>query len=525
MDAADRPVNVTIHYNAMVVTEVTYESPGGEKTVHFPAHEGVVRLAMDIGPGALCYTTGNDVPWTRHRTEKWYGVGFDVTAGGIVDFGRPHRGPLRLSNHPQLFLDDYLVADMEGMKRRITRARKHPCNPITIEQEYPWEAARVRCGTVIYEPETAKFRMWYTAYAKNPGDNPGRCCYAESDDGITYRAVFAHQNFQPITPLSGIFTSTSADGIAWSKPAHVGLGKCDNPPSVVWYEPIGKYILATRPQATDPVFKGYWCVTGISESRDFVHWSSKKSFILTDDVDGYPFAQFHDIQQMVYGDVVIGAASVMHLTDKTGKNNKSATANVQLVTTRNGWRWHRVANRAVFLDNGPDDYDRIMALATSAMTVKDDTVYLYYHGAGKMNCQRREAHKAKHGKKGRRLLRGLCLATVPADRFVGLIPAARGKTGVLRAKVFNAVGRELTVNAKLADPNDLRVEVLDGTGNTLSGFEAARSRLTVRDRLRYRVVWDGSGAPKALADALPSGPVALRFHLRRGALYAFQIFK
>jgi hypothetical protein len=293
----------------------------------------------------------------------------------------------------------------------------------------------------------------------------------------------------------------------------------------VWLDRIGTYVLATRSQASDPKFRGYWRVTGISESRDFTHWTPKKGFILTDESDGYPFAQFHDIQQMVYGDIVIGAASVMHLTDKSGKNNKSATANVQLVTTRNGWQWNRVADRAVFLDNGPGDYDGIMALATSAMTVKDDTVYLYYHGVGKMNRQRWQAYRAKHGKKARRLLRALCLATLPADRFVALVPAARGKPGVLRTKVFKAEGRELVVNAELADPGDLTVEVLDGSGNTLPGFEPTRSQLAVRDKLRYGVVWDGNGRRRTLKDALATGPVALRFRLRRGALYAFQILR
>jgi hypothetical protein len=61
--------------------------------------------------------------------------------------------------------------------------------------------------------------------------------------------------------------------------------------------------------------------------------------------------------------------------------------------------------------------------------------------------------------------------------------------------------------------------------DTLPGCETKRSWLTIRDKLRYRVVWDDRGVPKTLTDALTAGPVALRFHVRRGALYAFQILE
>ena len=107
-------------------------------------------------------------------------------------------------------------------------------------------------------------------------------------------------------------------------------------------------------------------------------------------------------------------------------------------------------------------------------------------------------------------------------RFVALEPAETGEQGTLRTPSFETRGRQLLVNAALGAPTDLRVELLDTSGAVLPGFERGRCRLIVHDKLRYRVVWNAGDAQKVLAHAA-SGPLAIRFGLRSGSLYAFQI--
>ena len=126
---------------------------------------------------------------------------------------------------------------------------------------------------------------------------------------------------------------------------------------------------------------------------------------------------------------------------------------------------------------------------------------------------------------------GIGLATLPEDRFVGLIRSDRMRKGVLETKPLALTGRDLILNAEIPlkrrmQAENLRVELLDKDGNVLPGFGRADSQLIAHDALRYRAVWHtrGDAEPKTLKK-VTQRPVALRFILRRAALYAFQIVK
>ncbi|MEX0613142.1 MAG: hypothetical protein WD229_13565, partial [Pirellulales bacterium] len=96
---------------------------------------------------------------------------------------------VKLTNHPQLFLDDHVVAKTTNLKREIARPAKHPANPLII-QDLPWEKRLIATyGTVLYDSESGKFRCWYTAGEHKDGipDTPEHpvtaeyfICYAES---------------------------------------------------------------------------------------------------------------------------------------------------------------------------------------------------------------------------------------------------------------------------------------------------------------------------------------------------------
>ena len=591
---ADDSHTLTIHYDAVAVTEITYEDGQGKRTVHHPAHSGIFKVKVKPGKGKIIYRLGETFP-ANPPMASWHGVHFRANDDGIVDFGRscptrngkqltkgdlmqtgkftvcigvdppgPREDATAVSRNPQLFLDDYLVARTENLRREIQPPKKFEDNPVKLDKRYPWEMGTVRCSTVIYEPESNKFRMWYTAFARNPpGDYQARACYAESDDGITwrkpmldicefegrrptnilldgpgetlnisvvktphddpqrlYKGFFTHRRYKRAPGIYGLLVTTSPDGIHWTKPKQVIYCKADNSPSLVWMPSEGKYLAAMRAQATHPKLGGYWRVTGISQSRNFDDWTPKKTFVLTDDRDGYPQMQFHDVQLTTYGDVVIGLASAMHLK-KNVKDNKTSTANIQLVSTRNGHQWHRVADRAVFIDNGPGKYDRGLVMASSTMAVKDDTIYIYYHGMQYGMGRRNPIYPGK-GKPAQGELGGICLATLPADRFVAMRPVKTDSTGELLTKSLRLPGGELLLNAD-AEDGDLQVELLDGKGRVLGGFEGDKSRLMKQDRLRHRVVWQSGDEQKSLKDAPTNQPLALRFLLKKGSLYAFQV--
>lgn len=484
-----------------------------------------------------------------------------------ISFGaddESQKAPITLSNHPQLFLDDYLLAETRNIKRALQQPTKHPANPLPFEPEYPWEESRMSPGCVLYDEEREVFRMWYQVLMDKEryADNFAYTCYAESPDAIhwtkpmmelhdfegqlptnilskgpsvkdseclrpsvivtphdperPYKMLFTHRQTPDNRAHYGLNVSSSTDGIHWTEPTLAFGGKCDNPPSLVWSPPLRKYFGFCRAQDNHTDLVGHIRSTGIITSDDFDSWTPRKKVVLTDERDGYPFVQFHHLMVTQYGDLMIGMADVMHML---AHDNKTSTEDVQLICSRDGWNWTRVADRAVFIPNGPECYDWEMVSPRSAFVQVDDVIYIFYKGSptGQASPGASRPASACRGKGESRV--GMCIATLPAERFVALVPSSTETEGIVRTVPFDPMGRTLLVNAELSDPDDLQVEVLDGSGGVLPNYERDRSELVESDPLRYRVVWREHSLPKMTDNK----PVALRFLLRSGALYSFRL--
>jgi hypothetical protein len=50
--------------------------------------------------------------------------------------------PELLADQPELFLDDYFVAERENVKTELQQPEKHPANPV-VKQDKPWESSLV----------------------------------------------------------------------------------------------------------------------------------------------------------------------------------------------------------------------------------------------------------------------------------------------------------------------------------------------------------------------------------------------
>ena len=87
-----------------------------------------------------------------------------------------------------LFLDDSMIAESKAVARVFTAATKHASNPI-LHPVFPWEKSGIYIfGSVIREPGTGLFRMWYQANDGGEGTSPNHMtiCYAESNDGVRW---------------------------------------------------------------------------------------------------------------------------------------------------------------------------------------------------------------------------------------------------------------------------------------------------------------------------------------------------
>ncbi len=90
--------------------------------------------------------------------------------------------------------------------------------------------------------------------------------------------------------------------------------------------------------------------------------------------------------------------------------------------------------------------------------------------------------------------------------------------------------QKVGIGAAFMEADDMRIELIDEQGptvrfqsETLPRFEAKHARLVRRDALRYRVIWSHEGTERTLADAPRDRPLIIRFHIRRGHFFAFQI--
>src|SRR5712671_567414 len=75
---------------------------------------------------------------------------------------------------PQLFLDDYIIESMEGLKRVVQSPARLP-KPVLDSKTFGTTQPYM---TVLRDAETNRFRIWY--------NNKAAVWHAESDDGIAW---------------------------------------------------------------------------------------------------------------------------------------------------------------------------------------------------------------------------------------------------------------------------------------------------------------------------------------------------
>ena len=132
-----------------------------------------------------------------------------IAAGiGLSEVGRAADPPLEVGLRKQLFVDDYVIAEMNGVSRELGLATKeNGAEPVLIADQ-PWEQGH-RIGfyqTALWDPDDARFKLWYLA--QMPGHRD--------------RAGFAPVDSPTGEQITGVAYAESSDGIHWTKP-EVGL--------------------------------------------------------------------------------------------------------------------------------------------------------------------------------------------------------------------------------------------------------------------------------------------------------------
>ena len=467
--------------------------------------------------------------------------------------------------HRQLFLDDFAVESMDGVRRTLHEPQK--CGPLI----------RGGCqsrNTPLWNPEKELWEWWYMGQhiyyatsvdgehwelpslgryewqgsrdnniACDPSPGAPRLFHvvrdeADPDPGRRYKALFGSGGRQ---------LGVSADGFDWTM-MDVTIPSQDE--SQFTYDPQSGRFLALVKLGTE-WGRSVW----LSTSEDFrqfsepelifhadeVDWENCRKRVreivenpayitppIVDDVD-YK-AEIYNMAVLPYQGLYVGFPTVFNPFGAIPPpaTNYTRINQIEMAVSRDLRHWERVGNRAVFIGVEPwrgDNYGTCQLLMSGAPVVRDDGEIWCYYNALRMPASRDQYRELNRSKELFRLgaspevfddAGALSLAKLPMDRFAAL---EADEAGQVLTKPFELKGEDVYINAS-AQWGELYVEIADAeTSRAHEGFwvPLEEPEPFVGDEVRAKVTW------KPKHDLVFDKPVRLRFYLHQARLYSFWI--
>ena len=444
--------------------------------------------------------------------------------------GNDNGEPRTVDATHQLFIDDALIASLDGPERVVNRPVRYHENPV-LTYEKPWEGnCVIAWGSVLYDEEGKLFRAWYEAYRKYaaPGEQT-LVCYAESPDGIhwTKPDLGLHEFHgskannivlmdressidaptvlvDPKAPAErryrlywysgeqhGVRGATSADGLRWDVLPGVLVKAGDR--NTVMYDPESStFNLITRIPDRGLRTCGLW------QSPDGQAFTYIGEIAAPDEQDPKK-AEFYGMIRFPYAGMQLGFLEMFFVPLRK--------LNTQLMYSPGGDQWHRAGARQTFLDWGPPGaWDQAWVTPSHNAPIRvGDKLFVFYQGRQTLHWA-----EAPFGHIG-----GIGLAFLRPDGFVSL--DAQNAEGSVTTTPLLLEGDVLHINAT-ARPGLVCAEVLDAQGAPLEGFARADCiPLSMTDALDHPLHWAGG---RSLAE-LAGKPVRLRLYLQGAKLFSF----
>ena len=429
-----------------------------------------------------------------------------------------------------MFLDNRPLEYVRGFTRELNRPAYYDGNPV-MSPELPQEFNRVMLwGSVLRDPETGKFQLWYTSSTRDSGAR-SHLLYAESEDGYQWNKpeldVVPGTNIvmSNETRINGptvildeadpdaarrykmiarwnkaLFGYVSVDGIHWNRVSdkpfitansdcHIGLYR--NPES-------GLYHASFRADCPD---RRVWR----SESEDFLTWR-RPVLSLEPDVRDPVQTQIYGMQMTPYGAYVFGwmmRYATWESDTRAGKPN--GNWDIELAFSRGGYCWHRPLQGEYFIRRGDGgDWTTGLISVASSPLFFDHEIRFYF-----------SACKHQHGDEYAAKRFQIGAASVRPDRFIGLRAARPDEPAELETRPFAVDPTEVYVNAN-ASAGEIRVQLCDIERKPIRGFEFENCVPVTSDETTHKVRW--SGNLDALAFARK--PIRLLVRARNAVLYS-----
>lgn len=470
--------------------------------------------------------------------------------------------PLRIGDRRELFVDDFMIADMTAAARLRMH---HPVRKeIVVVHDQPWEGSGSGYHAVFRDDRG--YHMYHKAWHIPMGGEQTHSlsiAYLHSEDGIHWvRPDLGLVEFQG-SKANNIIMSTINDAIchdfspfrdanpdvpAPERYKAVGFGR--NPPGLYAFHSAdgihwslyndGKPVMTGHPFDTqniafwDPNIKAYRAYVRdfdngrrdimTATSEDFIHWTERTWL----QYPGAPEEQLYTNQVKPYHrapHILIGfpsryvdrgwidATEALPSLDlrrqraNTSSRYGSAVTDAQLMTSRDGRTFHRWDQ--AFLRPGlrtkhnwayGDNYIAWHVVETEP--TEDDM-------PRELSLYATESYFTGNASRLRRY-------TLRMDGFASIFAPLGGGEVITKPFVFE--GQALLLNCSTSAGGSIRVEIQDADGEPIEGYTPNDCGEIFGDFLDYRVGWNH----RTDVGGLAGKAVRLRFVLRDADVYAMQ---
>ena len=450
--------------------------------------------------------------------------------------------PIPVDLGRQLFVDDFLIAEMKGIRREYPHPEKYAGNPVLkpetwLERNGTHNAtARPNGGGLWWDPHLRTFRLWYEAGWLNA------IAYATSSNGVDFTRPLVSNNCNQIYPadlrpdswevvpdydvadpysrwclfLSGpggdepATLLDSKDGVWFGN--RVLTGKCGDR-SNFFYNPFrGKWVYSVRAwshKAGRAVsyrevdgFPGKcdwrWDKRTPGESEDLVAWARADVEDGIDPEFRCP-AQLYALSAVAYESILVGAFEIHRGPDNSAaaQTGNPKITDIVFAYSRDGFHWTRPDRTPAIASSrwGSGKWDTGYVQPLGNLFVITDEKLRFFYGAfaGDTNRLDRIGHNCPDN--GMYHNGAMGFASLRRDGFAALT----GDGELLTRRLSFTQGDRLFVNADCSK-GEIEVETDGGAKRTIRGTDSTKLEVM----------------------KVAPGTVRLRFRLRGGArLYSF----
>ena len=464
----------------------------------------------------------------------------------------------------QLFLDDFILGDLDRVTRVIHQPRKFEGNPI-LRPDRPTDGATIQLRDApSWDEREGVWKLWYYRMGDD-GNGAGGCGYARSKDGIQWekpnlglveshgnrnnnltlvkgdpKAFIQHVIIDPNAPPerrykgmigpNGRKPLISSDGFVFT-PLDVPAIPSEDESHLNWDERGKQYILTVKHNG--PFGRSVY----LSLSKDYEHWSDPELIYHADAQDqvlgtqylravasdpslwrptiNHPSEYNVEIYNMAvfpYEGLYIGLPNYFESSGRIPppRGNQDGINSPKLACSRNLVAWTRVGDRSHFIPIspvGPGVLDTGQIMASSRPIRRGDELWFYYSGLDVRH--RPNIPRVRDEYRG-----AICVAKLRVDGFVSLRAGSDG--GLIETRPVVLDGGRLYVNAA-AGAGEIRAEITERDGRTVvPGWSFEQCTAVTGDRVRVELRWAG----RDLAE-LRDRRVRIRFRLKHADLYSF----